>query len=310
MNDIAVIIPCHNEGTAIEEVVKKFREYFLSAQIYVYDNASTDNTAEVARNAGAVVRTEPMKGKGNVIRRMFADVEADIYVMVDGDGTYDSSKCPEMIQKLIENKLDMVVGVREAVDLDAAYRKGHVLGNWMLTYSVSFLFEQGFTDMLSGYRVMSRRFVKSFPVLSKGFEIETEMTVHALQIGASADEIVTPYYTRSEGSESKLSTYRDGLRILKMILLLFKEVKPFQFFGLFSLLFFLASVGLSMPLLFTWLETGLVPRFPTAILSMGLMLLSFFSLVSGVILDSVSRGRLEEKRMRYLTYFAPSGEWK
>jgi len=310
MNDIAVIIPCHNEEASIEMVINQFSEFVPSAQIYVYDNASTDNTASVARAAGAVVRTEPMKGKGNVIRRMFADVEADIYVMADGDGTYDASKCPEMVQKLVENQLDMVVGVREAVDVDGAYRKGHILGNWMLTYSVSFLFEQGFTDMLSGYRVMSRRFVKSFPVLSKGFEIETEMTVHALQVGASADEIVTPYYTRPEGSESKLSTYRDGLRILKMILLLFKEVKPFQFFGLFSLFFFIASVGLSMPLILTWIETGLVPRFPTAVLSMGLMVLSFFSLVSGVILDSVSRARLEEKRMRYLSYFAPSGEWK
>jgi glycosyltransferase involved in cell wall biosynthesis len=308
MNDIAIIIPCHNEGASIAAVVNQFREFVPSAQIYVYDNASTDNTAEIAQNVGAIVRTESMKGKGNVVRRMFADIEADIYVMVDGDGTYDASKCPEMIQKLVENQLDMVVATRTAVDVNGAYRKGHVFGNWMLTYSVSFLFDQGFTDMLSGYRVMSRRFVKSFPIFSKGFEIETEMTVHALQIGASSGEIVTPYHSRMEGSESKLSTYRDGLRILKMILLLFKEVKPFYFFGLFSLFFFLVSVGLSMPLFLTWLETGLVPRFPTAILSTGLMILSFLSLVSGVILDSLSRARLEEKRMRYLTFFLPSSE--
>jgi glycosyltransferase involved in cell wall biosynthesis len=308
MNDIAVIIPCHNEGASITAVINQFREFIPSAQIYVYDNASTDNTAEIARNVGAIVRAEPMKGKGNVVRRMFADIEADIYVMVDGDGTYDASKCPEMVKKLIDNKLDMVVGTRLAVDVNGAYRKGHVFGNWMLTYSVSFLFDQGFTDMLSGYRVMSRRFVKSFPVFSKGFEIETEMTVHALQIGASSGEIVTPYYSRIEGSESKLSTYRDGVRILKMILLLFKEVKPFYFFGLFSLFFFLVSVGFSMPLFLTWLETGLVPRFPTAILSTGLMILSFLSLVSGVILDSLSRARLEEKRMRYLTFSLPSSE--
>jgi len=303
--EIAVVIPCHNEEVAIASVVAGFRASLPTATIYVFDNASTDQTSAVAREAGAIVRSVPQKGKGNVMRRMFADVDADIYIMVDGDDTYDPEAAPEMVSALIEQSLDMVVAVREATDHQAAYRSGHVFGNWLLTGTVAFLFSQGFTDMLSGYRAMSRRFVKTFPVLSSGFEIETEMTVHTLQIGASFSEVVTSYHARPEGSESKLSTYKDGLRILKMILLLFKEVKPLQFFGLFSLLTFVLSFGLAIPIFITYLDTGLVPRFPTAILSTGLIILSFLSLVSGVILDSVSRARLEVKRLRYLA-FAPS----
>jgi glycosyltransferase involved in cell wall biosynthesis len=303
--NVVVLIPCYNEEATIAQVVSEFKCAAPMASIYVYDNASTDKTSEVARQAGAIVRSEPRKGKGNVVRRMFADIDADIYVIVDGDGTYEASKCPEIVQQLIENNLDMIVATRKAVDSEEAYRWGHVFGNWMLTRSVSLIFGHGFTDMLSGYRVMSRRFVKSFPIMSHGFEIETEMTIHALQVGASYKEIETMYDSRPEGSESKLSTFKDGFRILGMILLLFKEEKPFKFFSLFSLFFFIVSIVLSVPVFITYVETGLVPRLPTAILSTGLMIMAFFSLISGVILDSLSRSRLESKRINYLAYKSP-----
>jgi glycosyltransferase involved in cell wall biosynthesis len=300
--DIAVLIPCYNEEAAIKKVVNDFQLDIPSALVYVYDNTSTDKTVEIATKVGAIVRTEPNKGKGNVMRRMFADIEADIYIVVDGDDTYEASKCLEMVNKLIDDNLDMVVASRKTENSEGEYRWGHVFGNWMLTRSVSLIFGRGFTDMLSGYRVMSRRFVKSFPITSKGFEIETEMTVHALQVGISFAEVETLYDSRPEGSESKLSTFRDGFRILGMILILFKENKPFQFFGLLSLLFFVVSIVLSIPVFITYMETGLVPRVPTAILSTGLMTLLFFSLISGVILDSLSRSRLEAKRANYLVY--------
>ena len=300
--DIAVLIPCYNEEAAINKVVHDFQLAVPSALIYVYYNASTDSTIEIATKAGAIVRTEPHKGKGNVMRRMFSDIEADIYIIVDGDDTYESSKCSEMINQLIDHNLDMVVATRKTENSSGEYRWGHVFGNWMLTRSVSFIFGHGFTDTLSGYRAMSNRFVKSFPIMSQGFEIETEMTVHALQVGASYQEIETIYDSRPEGSESKLSTFKDGFRILKMILILFKEEKPFQFFGAFSLLFFVVSIILSIPVFFTYLETGLVPRLPTAILSTGLIILAFLSLISGVILDSLSRSRSEVKRANYLSF--------
>ncbi|HIE73210.1 MAG TPA: glycosyltransferase [Flavobacteriales bacterium] len=302
MNKIAVLIPCYNEELTISRVVNDFQESLPEATIYVYDNASTDNTSKVATKAGALVFQEPNKGKGNVVRRMFADIEANIYVIVDGDDTYEASKCPEMIEQVVNNNLDMVVATRKTTNSGGEYRWGHVFGNWMLTRSVSLIFGHGFTDMLSGYRVMSYRFVKSFPITSKGFEIETEMTVHALQVGASYQEIETMYDSRPEGSESKLNTFKDGFRILWMILLLFKGEKPFQFFGLLSLLFFVVSITLSIPLFTTYIETGLVPKIPTAVLSTGLMILSFFSLISGVILDSMSRLKLEGKRANYLSY--------
>ena len=302
MNKIAVLIPCYNEELTISRVVNDFQKSLPEATIYFYDNASTDNTSKVATKAGALVFQEPNKGKGNVVRRMFADIEANIYVIVDGDDTYEASKCPEMIDQLVNNNLDMVVATRKTTNSGGEYRWGHVFGNWMLTRSVSLIFGHGFTDMLSGYRVMSCRFVKSFPITSKGFEIETEITVHALQVGVSYEEMETVYDSRPEGSESKLSTFRDGFRILGMILLLFKEEKPFQFFGLLSLLFFMVSIVLSIPIFVTYVETGLVPRMPTAILSTGLMILSFFSLISGVILDSLSRSKLEAKRANYLSY--------
>ena len=301
-NNIAVLIPCYNEESTILSVVNDFKNTLPEAVVYVYDNASTDNTSKVAKRAGAIVRAETKKGKGNVVSRMFADIEADVYIMVDGDNTYEASKCPEMINQLINENLDMVVATRITDNNGGEYRWGHVFGNWMLTRSVSLIFGHGFTDMLSGYRVMSRRFVKSFPIMSQGFEIETEMTVHALQVGASYQEIETMYDSRPEGSESKLNTFKDGFRILWMILLLFKGEKPFQFFGLLSLLFFVVSITLSIPLFTTYIETGLVPKIPTAVLSTGLMILSFFSLISGVILDSMSRLKLEGKRANYLSY--------
>ena len=304
-NKIAVLIPCYNEELTISRVVNDFQKSLPEATIYVYDNASTDNTSKVATKAGALVFQESNKGKGNVVRRMFADIESDVYVIVDGDDTYDASKCQEMVEYLIENSIDMVVANRKTNNSEGEYRWGHVFGNRLLTRSVSFIFGRGFTDMLSGYRVMSRRFVKSFPVMSKGFEIETEMTVHVLQVGASYKEIETTYNSRPEGSESKLSTFKDGLRILKMIILLFKDGKPFQFFGLFFLLFFVVSIVLAVPLFFTYIETGLVPRLPSAVLSSGLMILAFLSLISGVILDSLSRLRLEVKKANYLTYKSP-----
>jgi len=305
INNVAILIPCHNEESTIGSVIDDFKIALPEALIYVYDNLSTDNTSKVARDHGAIVRAEPNKGKGNVVRRMFSDVEADIYIMVDGDNTYEISRCPEMVNKLINNNLDMIVGTRKTDNGSGEYRWGHVFGNWMLTHSVSLIFGRGFTDMLSGYRVMSHRFIKSFPITSKGFEIETEMTVHALQVGASYAEVETLYDSRPEGSESKLSTFKDGFRILRMILVLFKEEKPFQFFGLFSLLFFVVSIVLSIPIFITYVETGLVPRLPTAILSTGLIILAFLSLISGVILDSLSRSRLEVKKNNYLAYKSP-----
>jgi glycosyltransferase involved in cell wall biosynthesis len=305
MNNIAILIPCYNEESTIADVINNFIKYLPDTVIYVYDNASIDNTSKVAIKAGALVYKELNRGKGNVMRRMFADIEADVYVIVDGDGTYDASMCPKMIECLVNDNLDMVVGTRRTNNNDGEYRWGHIFGNWMLTRSVSLIFGRGFTDMLSGYRVMSRRFVKSFPIMSQGFEIETEMTVHALQVGASYQEIETMYDSRPEGSESKLSTFKDGFRILKMILILFKEEKPFQFFGLFSLLLSVVSIVLAVPVFFTYIETGLVPRLPTAVLSTGLMILAFFSLISGVILNSLSRLRLEVKKINYLSYKSP-----
>lgn len=302
---IAVLIPCLNEELTIAKVIGDFNSCIPNSSIYVYNNLSTDRTSEVARKTGAKVFDEPNRGKGNVTRRMFADIEADIFIMVDGDDTYDASQAKKLVNHLINNNLDMVVATRKADDNEKAYRWGHVFGNWMLTRSVSFLFGRGFTDMLSGYRVMSRRFIKSFPISSKGFEVETEITIHALQVGASFEEVETKYNERPDGSESKLSTFIDGYKILKMIFLLFKEEKPFQFFGLFSLLFFIFSITLFVPILLNFIDTGLVPKLPSAILSVSLMLLSFLSLIAGLILDSLSRSRKEVKRLNYLSYQSP-----
>lgn len=296
---VAVLIPCYNEEATIAKVVEDFRQAVPRARIYVYDNNSRDRTIEVARTAGAIVRTEPFQGKGNVVRRMFADIEADIYVLVDGDATYDAASAPSMIQCLIDNHLDMVNGARVTA-IREAYRPGHRFGNWLLTGIVRWIFGDRFKDMLSGYRVFSRRYVKSFPSLANGFEIETELTVHALHLRMPTAEIATPYKDRPEGSTSKLSTFKDGFRILWMIVKLMKNEKPIPFFSVIAGLFACGSVVLMLPILAEFLTTGLVPRLPTAVLSMSMMILGFLSLACGLILDTVTRGRCEIKRMRYL----------
>ena len=301
---IAVLIPCYNEEVAIQNTVAGFRAALPNAQIFVYDNNSKDQTIERAREAGAIVRREPLQGKGNVVRRMFSDVEADIYLMTDGDTTYDPSAARPMIDLLIRENLDMVVGKRVHRET-AAYRAGHVLGNRLMTGFLARLFSVRFTDIFSGYRVFSRRFVKSFPALSAGFETETELTVHALTLDLPVAEIETTYFARPEGSASKLNTYRDGFRILRVMLVLFKNERPFRFFGIGALLLALVSLGFATPVFITYLETGLVPRFPTAILSASLMLLAFLSLVCGLVLDTVTRGRRELKRLAYLQIPAP-----
>lgn len=296
---IAVIVPCRNEAASISKVVDDFRSALPGATVYVYDNNSDDETAKLARDAGAVVRSELLAGKGNVVRRMFADVEADIYVLVDGDDTYDAASAGRLIERLEAECLDMVNAVRVASGA-AAYRPGHRFGNFMLTGIVALIFGNRFTDLLSGYRIFSRRFVKSFPALTSGFEIETELTVHALELRMPIAEIETPYRERPSGSVSNLRTIQDGWRILRTILLLTKEERPLHFFGLFFAILAALSVILSWPVFITFLETGLVPRFPTAILSTGLMLLAFLSLGCGIVLDTVTRGRQEMKRMHYL----------
>jgi glycosyltransferase involved in cell wall biosynthesis len=301
--EIAVILPCYNEEAAIGSVVTGFQKVLPQAKIYVYDNNSKDRTSEVAAAAGAIVRSETLQGKGNVVRRMFADVDADIYLMCDGDITYDAASAPALINKLINENLDMVVGCR--IDSEAAaYRAGHRFGNALFTGAVASLFGNRFTDILSGYRVFSRRYVKSFPALSNGFEIETELTVHALQLRMPIGELDTPYGARLEGSQSKLSTYRDGLRILLMITKLFKNERPLFFFAIIFGLLSLVALGLSVPVVVTYLETGLVPRLPTAVLAASTMLLAFLALTCGLVLDTVTHGRREIKRLSYLT--APS----
>jgi len=299
---IAVILPCYNEENAIADVVAGFQKSLPDADVYVYDNASKDKTAEVATRAGAIVRSEPLKGKGNVVRRMFSDIDADIYVMADGDGTYDASVAPDMVQTLINNNADMVVGARAKEEHDEVYRRGHRFGNRVLNLCVHLIFKPGINDMLSGYRVFSKRFVKSFPASAHGFETETELTIHALQLRLPVLEVPTRYFKRAEGTHSKLSTYKDGIRILNFIMFFFKELKPFGFFGLIAAVLALASLVLGIPVVMEYFETGLVERFPTAFLSMGIMVCGVLSFLCGTILDSVSRGRLEHKRLVYLSY--------
>jgi glycosyltransferase involved in cell wall biosynthesis len=299
---IAAVIPCFNEALAIRQVVEGFRASLpADAEIHVFDNNSTDDTAAVARAAGAIVTHVATPGKGNVVRRMFADVEADIYVMVDGDATYETAAAPRLIQRLIDGNLDMVVGNRIDDGQNAlTYRAGHRLGNRMLTGAVVQLFGGGLTDMLSGYRVFSRRYAKSFPALSRGFEIETELTVHALELRMPWAEESTAYSTRPEGSHSKLSTYRDGWRILKTICKLFVSERPLQFFSIIAALLAAAAIALVVPLVVTYMHTGLVPRLPTAVLATGAMLGAMLSMVCGVVMHAVTLGRREAKRLRYL----------
>jgi glycosyltransferase involved in cell wall biosynthesis len=305
--EVAVLVPCYNEEHAIAKVVADFRAALPGATVYVYDNNSTDGTVAAARAAGAVVRRETHQGKGYVVRRMFNDVEADIYVLVDGDATYDAPSAPKMIAKLFDDRLDMVVATRVDAEVKA-YRPGHRTGNWLLTGFVAHVFGRAFTDILSGYRVFSRRFVKSFPVLSGGFEIETELTVHALELELPVDEVATPYYSRLTGSASKLSTWRDGFRILWTVLKLYRAERPLAFFGSLGIALALIAIGLSIPILITYVQEGLVPRLPTAVLATGLMLVGFLSIACGLILDTVTRGRREAKLIAYLALRAPGEE--
>ena len=296
---VALLIPCHDESATIAKVVADFRQALPAASIYVFDNNSRDETAAIASAAGASVRRVSLQGKGHVLRRMFADIDADIYLLVDGDDTYDAASSPRMIDLLQSDALDMVVGVRSA-SVSAAYRQGHAWGNRVLTGFLSRLFGRNCNDILTGYRALSCRFVKSFPIFSSGFEIETELTVHALEMSLPVGEVVTPYRQRPEGSHSKLSTYRDGLRILLTMLRLFSTERPFAFYGAASVILAITSILLAIPVVQTYLETGLVPRFPTAILSTGLMILAGLSFFAGLILANVTQGRREVKALFYL----------
>jgi hypothetical protein len=297
---VAVLLPCFNEGLAIRRVVEQFRRVLPQAVVFVYDNRSTDDTAAQARAAGAVVRSEPWPGKGNVVRRMFADIDADLYVMADGDGTYDAGVAPQMVERMIHEHLDMVVGTRRDI-YSEAHRTGHGLGNRLFNGLYRSLFGELFTDIFSGYRVFSRRFVKSFPASSAGFEIETEMSVQASLLRMPIAEIATAYGVRDAGTVSKLRTVRDGLRILRTFVLLFKEIRPATFYGAIAALLLLLALGLGAPIVLTFLETGLVPRVPTALVVTALGILAGISTVCGLILDSVARGRLEQKRLAYLS---------
>jgi glycosyltransferase involved in cell wall biosynthesis len=299
---IAVLIPCYNEAITIKDVIVSFKQALPTSTIYVYDNSSTDNTATIAQQAGAIVCFESQKGKGNVVKRMFADIDADIYVLVDGDNTYEASKASYMVKKLINNNLDMVVGRRVEKEemFSGVYRRGHRFGNKIFNIFLRKLFGGAFVDVFSGYRAFSRRFVKSFPVSSQRFEIETELNVHCLELNLPASEIDTRYFARSVGSLSKLSTYKDGMRIFFKILFFLKEFRPFLFFNIIAFLLFMLAVILGIPLLITYLQTGLVPRIPTGMLIIGLLVSAFTSCVCGVILDSVSRGRREMKYLQYL----------
>jgi glycosyltransferase involved in cell wall biosynthesis len=296
---VAVLIPCYNEEPTIATVVRDFRAALPGAAIYVFDNNSADRSVEIARAAGASIRRVKHQGKGYVVRRMFADIEADIYLLVDGDATYHAPSAPGMIAKLVDDRLDMVVGAR-IDDEAAAYRPGHRTGNRLLTGTVASMFSSKFTDMLSGYRVFSRRFVKSLPVLSDGFQIETEFTIHALDLELPAAEVPTPYGSRPAGSISKLDTWPDGFRIMHTILKFYRSERPLGFFGLIGALCAVVSLAFAVPIVVTYLETGLVPRVPTAVLSTGLMLAGFLSFAAGLILDTVSRGRREAKLLAYL----------
>lgn len=301
---VAVLIPCYNEAVTIAEVVDAFRQALPEARIFVYDNNSRDGTAEAALRAGAIVRTETRQGKGHVVRRMFGDIEADVYILVDGDATYEAAAAPRLVARLLEGPFDKINGAR-VHEAQAAYRPGHVLGNRMLSGLVSWLFGAQSRDMLSGYKVLSRRFVKSFPATSRGFEIETELLVHALDLDVPMSEMDTVYRERPVGSTSKLSTFKDGFRILGLILHLVRDLRPLQFFSLVGAGFFAASILISIPVIIAFIETGLVARLPTAVLSVGLMLTALLAFVTGLILDSVARGRREAKLLSYLRHAAP-----
>lgn len=300
---IAVTIPCYNEAVTIAKVIEDFRVALPTAAIYIYDNNSTDNTAQIAADAGAIVRTELRQGKGHVVRRIFADIEADIYVMADGDDTYDASLAPTLVELLGKNHVDMVVGIRAGVTEDAG-REGHAFGNKLFNWLYNKMFGNQFTDIFSGYRVFTRRFVKSFPAVSAGFEIETEMSVHCSQLGISTLERPTPYGVRPDDSHSKLRTFHDGFRILGMFAMLAKETRPAAFFGMIGLALSMFAALLFLPVAWTFLSTGTVPRLPTAVLSMGMVVTGSIAAVCGLILDSLARARIEAKRSVFLSYEA------
>lgn len=305
---MAVLVPCYNEELTIGKVVADFKSALPDGEIYVYDNNSNDRTSEVAREHGAIVMREPLQGKGNVVRRMFADVEADVYVLVDGDDTYDATSVGKLVDKLLVDRLDMVNAARISKS-DQSYRPGHRFGNVLLTGIVAWIFGSRFSDMLSGYRVLSRRFVKCFPALTTGFEIETELTIHALELRMPVAELGTPYKERPKGSVSKLNTFSDGFRILLTILRLVKAERPMRFFSIVAALTASVSLILAYPVLVQFLEIGLVPRLPTALLATGLMIIAALSLVCGLVLETVTQGRTELKRLHYLSLPAPPGYW-
>ena len=302
--EIAVLVPCFNESAAIAKVVADFRAALPRSTVYVYDNNSTDDTSAVAAAAGAEVHRETRRGKGNVVRRMFQDVEADIYVMVDGDDTYDAAVAPSLVDRLVADNLDMVVGKRVETH-QAAYRAGHRFGNRLLTGLVRWLFHAGIDDMLSGYRVFSRRFVKSFPSSSREFEIETELTVHAMQMRMPIAELPTSYKERPPGSTSKLRTFRDGWRILLTITNLMRNERPLMFFSLIGLVIATVAIALGIPVVLAYLDTGEVRRFPTAILCSGLGVIAVVCIATGLVLDVVAHVRREAKRLVYLQHAAP-----
>jgi len=306
---IAILVPCYNEETAIAKVVADFRASLPQAVLYVYDNNSRDRTVAVARAAGAVVRGEAHQGKGHVVRRMFSDIEADVYVLVDGDATYDAPSARTMISRLLADRLDMVVGARVDQE-EGAYRPGHRFGNWLLTAFVANVFGNSFKDILSGYRVFSRRFVKSFPALSGGFEIETELTAHALVLELPVAEIDTPYYARPAGSHSKLNTWRDGIRILGTIVKLYRAERPLGFFSAIGISLGLMAIGIAVPIFVTYLSDGVVPRLPTAVLSTGLMMIACLAIACSLVLDTVTRGRREIKRLAYLSHRPPGDDFE
>jgi glycosyltransferase involved in cell wall biosynthesis len=301
MKSIAVLIPCYNEAGTVAEVVASFRKYLPEAVVYVYDNCSEDATAEVARRAGAVVVTSKIRGKGNVVRKMFADIDADVYLMADGDSTYTAEDARKMINALEEEKADMAVAVRRERS-EAAYRIGHKFGNRVFNFIMRMLFRSPFRDIFSGYRAFSRRFVKTFPVTANGFDIEAELSIHALVLNIPFAEIDSVYLERPANSHSKLSTFRDGFKILFKIIKLLKETRPLFFFGVIFLMLFVCSAAISYPIIMKFIETGKVPRLPTAILSTGIMIISFLSLMCGVITDSITKSRTEIKKLHYLLF--------
>ncbi len=301
MKSIAVLVPCYNEAPTIKGVIDSFRAVLPHAEIYVYDNYSDDNTADIAREAGVHVRKVRARGKGNVVRRMFSDIDADLYIMVDGDATYTAEDAPLLIKELQERQADMVIAKRRA-ESDGSYPSGHALGNRLFNCLLKILFNSYLEDIFSGYRVFTKRFVKTFPVMSNGFDIEAELTIHALTLSIPCSEVSSKYLERPPNSFSKLCTFKDGFRILWSIVLLLKETRPLFFFGIIALILFCLSCGLAAPVIYTFLQTGLVPRIPTAILSVGVMLVAMLSFVCGLILDSISQGRMEIKKLHYLSF--------